>query len=84
MRRYLGPGVDGEGIHWSLIRALSLSVARTMIVPFQDVLGLDGRHRMNTPGLAEGCWRWRFDWPMVGPEPAARLAEIVRAHGRAP
>ncbi|MCI4441411.1 4-alpha-glucanotransferase [Tibeticola sp.] len=84
VRRYLGPGVDGEGIHWSLIRALSLSVARTMIVPFQDVLGLDGRHRMNTPGLAEGCWRWRFDWPMVGPEPAARLAEIVRAHGRAP
>lgn len=82
VRRYLGPAVD-EGIHWAMIRAVSQSVARTVIVPFQDVLGLDGRHRMNTPGQAEGCWRWRFDWDQVGPEPAARLAEIARAHGRA-
>ena len=48
----------------------------------QDVLGLDGAHRMNTPGVALGCWQWRFDWRQVPPEPAQRMAALTRAHGR--
>jgi len=66
-----------------MIRALSQSVANTVVVPFQDVLGLGGAHRMNVPGRAEACWEWRFDWPQVG-DAAAGLATIVRAHGRSP
>ena len=66
-----------------MIRAASSSPARVAIVPFQDVLGLDGTHRMNTPGITE-CWTWRFTWDYVGPEPAARLASLSAAHGRAP
>ncbi len=80
-RRYLGPQADAE-IHWAMIHALSQSVARTVVYPFQDVLGLDGAHRMNVPGCAEGCWEWRFEWSAVGDTPAARLAAISRAHGR--
>ena len=81
-RQYLGPMADQE-INWALIHALSQSVAHTLVIPFQDVLGLDGRHRMNTPGQPEGCWTWRFAWSDVGDEPARRLASMVRAHGRA-
>jgi 4-alpha-glucanotransferase len=80
---YLGPHIDAEP-HWALMRAASQTVARTVIFPFQDVLGLDARHRMNTPGLAEGCWEWRFDWPQVGHLPAERLRAMTVAHGRGP
>ena len=55
-----------------------------VVVPFQDVLGLDTRHRMNTPGMATGCWEWRFEWRQVNHEPALRLAAMTRAHGRWP
>ena len=80
-RAYLGHCIDTEP-HWTLINALSMSVANTLVVPFQDVLGLDTRHRMNTPGLATGCWEWRFQWNQVNHEPAERLAAMTRAHGR--
>ena len=80
-RHYLGAGMDSAP-HWTLMRALSQSVARTVVFPFQDVLGLDGSHRMNTPGLAQGCWAWRFDWSDVGHGPANDLCAMTQAHGR--
>ncbi len=73
---------EGE-LHWKMIRAVSASAARLAVYQMQDVLGLDGAHRMNTPSQ-EGCWSWRFDWSEVGAGPAARLARISAAHGRAP
>ncbi|HWP11470.1 MAG TPA: 4-alpha-glucanotransferase [Ramlibacter sp.] len=82
VRRYLGPDADAA-IHWSMMRALSQSVANTVIYPFQDVLGLDGTHRMNVPGLSGACWEWRFEWHQVGDAPAAQLAAMTQAHGRA-
>jgi 4-alpha-glucanotransferase len=81
VRSYLGPQADTD-IHWAMIQSLSQSVARSVIFPLQDVLGLDGAHRMNTPGVALGCWQWRFEWKQVGAEPSRRLAELARAHGR--
>ncbi|MBA4262102.1 MAG: 4-alpha-glucanotransferase [Comamonadaceae bacterium] len=78
---YFGHGIETEP-HWTLINALSMSVANTLVVPFQDVLGLDTRHRMNTPGLATGCWEWRFNWSQVNHEPAERLLAMTQAHGR--
>jgi 4-alpha-glucanotransferase len=78
---YLGAGLD-SGIHWAMMQAVSQSVANMVIFPFQDVLGLDETHRMNTPGLAHGCWEWRFEWDDVGDAPAQRLAAMTRAHGR--
>ena len=83
VRRYLGPQADTE-IHWAMIRALSQSVANTVVYPFQDLLGLDSAHRMNVPGRAQACWEWRFEWRQVGDAPAARLAAMTQAHGRSP
>jgi 4-alpha-glucanotransferase len=81
VRSYLGPQADRE-IHWAMIRALSQSVAHTVIYPFQDVLGLDGAHRMNVPGRGQACWEWRFEWHQVGAAPAVELSAISKAHGR--
>jgi 4-alpha-glucanotransferase len=80
-RAYLGPMADTE-IHWAMAQSLSQSVANTVIFALQDVLGLDGAHRMNTPGLSQGCWQWRFGWQQVGPNAANRLRELTHAHGR--
>ena len=75
---------DGYDAHWAMLRAASLSVAKLSLCQFQDVLGLDATHRMNTPGVAEGCWEWRFDWQQVGHLPAERLRDMTQAHGRGP
>lgn len=53
-------GGASKSIHLDLVRAVMTSVANTAIFPVQDLLGLDNRARMNTPGTAEGNWRWRL------------------------
>jgi 4-alpha-glucanotransferase len=75
---------DAADVHWAMIRAAFNSVANTAIVPLQDVLGLDGAHRMNTPGTPSGNWRWRFDWDLVGAAPTRVLGLLSAASGRAP
>ncbi len=76
-----GPDVD-ENIHWTLIRAAMASVADTAITQLQDVLGLDGSHRMNLPGVGSGYWEWRFSWDEVLPEHAQKLAQMGRLYRR--
>jgi 4-alpha-glucanotransferase len=76
-------GCDRAGAPWAMLRAASASVADLALFPLQDVLGLDGTHRMNTPGQT-GCWEWRFTWPMVPHDAAARLADVSALFGRAP
>ena len=71
-------------VHWRMIQAASNSIANMAVFPLQDVLGLDGSHRMNLPGSTEGNWNWRFDWPMLGEEAAQILAAITAASGRGP
>jgi 4-alpha-glucanotransferase len=78
--RYLG--TDGREFHWDLIRAALASVAETVIVPAQDLLGLDGRARMNTPGTPAGNWSWRLSPGQLTPEHGARLANMTAVYWR--
>lgn len=48
MRKYLSIGEEDD-ISWALIQAALSSVARTTIVPMQDILRLGGSARMNIP-----------------------------------
>ena len=77
----VGTGAD---MHWRLIEAVLRSAAGWAIVPLQDVLGLGGQARMNTPGVAEGNWAWRLRDGELTPGLARRLADLVRRTGRAP
>ena len=81
VRAYLGSEVDRQ-VNWALIRAACMSVSNTALIPMQDLLGLGGDTRMNLPGSAVGNWAWRFDWPMLEPTIAPRLAAISAATGR--
>lgn len=79
-RRVLG--TNGIDFHWALITALFESVADTVIVPLQDVLGLDSTARMNTPGIEAGNWRWRFDWAAIDDVTVARMRTLALRTGR--
>ena len=74
----------GREMHWRLIETVLQSGAGWAIVPLQDVLGLGGQARMNTPGVAEGNWAWRFHEGDLTPQLAQRLADLVRNTRRAP
>jgi 4-alpha-glucanotransferase len=75
-------GKPREIMPWPLIRAALASRANLAMLPFQDILGLDGTHRMNTPGTTEGNWDWRFEWDMIKPEIDKRLLHRVKMYGR--
>jgi 4-alpha-glucanotransferase len=53
-------------------------------VPWQDFLGLDGKHRMNTPGTTKGNWAWRFSWDQVALDTASHIRELVSTYDRLP
>lgn len=78
--QYLGS--DGREIHWGLIRLALMSVADTVIIPAQDLLGLDSRARMNLPGTIGGNWRWRLTDGALTSEIATRLLRLTETYGR--
>ncbi len=81
MHAYLGD--TREPMPWLLIRTALSSVSELAVIPFQDVLSLDGGHRMNTPGTIDGNWRWQFSWDMVPDGIAAKLNALNDLYGRA-
>jgi 4-alpha-glucanotransferase len=80
--RYLGH--DGSAIAREMVRAAWASVAVLAVAPAQDLLDLGSEARMNTPGRADGNWRWRL--PAGGLCPAAidHLAELTSLYQRGP
>ncbi|NOQ94155.1 MAG: 4-alpha-glucanotransferase [Methylophaga sp.] len=75
-------GGSQETIPWLLIRASLASVSQLSVLPMQDILALDGEHRMNVPGTTEGNWSWKFDWNMVDETCSIRLKNLNELYGR--
>jgi 4-alpha-glucanotransferase len=80
IHEYLGH--PAEAMPWTLIRSAFASVAVLAVVPMQDVLALGSEHRMNTPGVTEGNWGWRFDATQIDPGLAQRLRLMIESYGR--
>lgn len=79
-RDYLG--LTGTEDNWTMMRTLWASVADLTVVQAQDLLGLDGSARMNTPSTVGGNWRWRARPGSFTPELAARLRRYMAVYGR--
>ena len=75
-------GCPTEPMPWPLIRAALASRAYLAILPMQDLLALDGDHRMNVPGTAEGNWTWRFSWDLIPTDLSDRVRRMVGIYGR--
>ncbi len=79
---YTGHRVTGKNIHAELIRLAMCSVAGTVIIPMQDILGLGERARMNQPAVARGNWEWRLAEEQLSPLLIQKLSEMTRIYGR--
>jgi 4-alpha-glucanotransferase len=77
-------GNSREPMPWPMIRAALASRARLAMLPMQDILALDGEHRMNLPGTIEGNWTWRFSWDQVDDDLAPCLRHLNDLYGRLP
>ena len=69
-------------MNWVFIQTIMASVADTVLVPMQDVLGLGTEARMNLPGRADGNWRWRMRPGSLRAEDAARLRGLAQMYDR--
>lgn len=54
------PNMPQDLIDLSLLTASNL-----VVIPMQDILGLDGAHRTNVPGTITGNWVWQFNWTQL-------------------
>ena len=81
VRRYVG-FISPWGIHWDLIRLAIGSIANQVIIPLQDILGLDGYARMNYPSSPEGNWAWRYWEGALTEELSDRLKTMTQTFGR--
>ena len=66
----------------AFMQAALKSPAETVILPMQDVLGLDGSARMNLPGTTSDNWRWRMKPGAASAETAAWLKAMNLMYGR--
>ncbi|MCB4756210.1 MAG: 4-alpha-glucanotransferase [Elusimicrobia bacterium] len=74
----------GREVHWDLIRLAMMSVADTLIIPTQDILGLGSEARMNRPGTVEGNWEWRMHRSALTTSVTKRLHDMTRIYCRLP
>lgn len=76
-------GGDGTDIHWRMIELALQSGSDLAIIALQDVLGLDGAGRMNTPGTITENWHWRYRQNDIRQADLDRLAQLTQQYGRA-
>jgi 4-alpha-glucanotransferase len=60
MHQYLGKHFNENEVHKELGRLAYSSVGKIVILPMQDVLGLDESSSMNKPSSGENNWNWRL------------------------
>ncbi|MCC7052178.1 MAG: 4-alpha-glucanotransferase [Gemmatimonadaceae bacterium] len=75
-------GTDGSEMNWTLIRVGLASVANTVLIPLQDIIGTGSETRMNTPGRSSGNWAFRFSWDQLTPAMTTRLRTMVDIYDR--
>jgi 4-alpha-glucanotransferase len=76
---YAGPDLRPN---WAMIRLAMGSVADLAVVPHQDLVGADGRFRMNRPGVGEGNWTYRISEEDLSHAVRSQLKEMIHVFGR--
>jgi len=79
---YIGHKAPIGQMHWELIRLAMSSVANTVIIPMQDVLGLGWEARMNRPATIKGNWRWRLEPGQITSSIKQKLAKMAEIYAR--
>ncbi len=74
----------GESGHWGMMRGALATVADTVILAAQDLLGLGSEARMNEPSTLGKNWKWRALPGAFTPELAQRLRKETALYCRLP
>jgi 4-alpha-glucanotransferase len=70
-------GSTAETFAWDLVEAVMASVANTVIIPVQDLLGLGTEARMNEPGTTLDNWTWRLRPGQLDTDIVERMARLT-------
>ncbi|MCL1831778.1 MAG: 4-alpha-glucanotransferase [Oscillospiraceae bacterium] len=72
-----------EKIHMACIRSLYASSAGLVVIPMQDIIGLDDKARMNIPGkVLPSNWVWRMQRGEFKPSMAKQLRRLATTYFR--
>ncbi len=71
------------GFVFGVIRGGMASVADLFITQMQDYLELGEGARINTPGIAEGNWKWRMKEGAATDKLAEKIKSMAKLYGRA-
>ena len=71
-----------EGYNWGMMRGAWASVGDLAIVPMQDIIGIGGEGRMNTPSTLGGNWEWRATADQITGKLAKQLLKYMQMYGR--
>ncbi len=82
MEEYFKHQLTVTEIQWQFIETALASVANTVIIPVQDLLGLDEAHRMNRPFINEGNWLWQLKADQLKAVPVEHLINMVYKYRR--
>jgi len=82
LQRYLGRPVTADSVCDDFLKMAMGSASDLCVIPFQDLLGLDGRARMNNPGASVGNWTWRAPSDALSKASVRKLADLTLSAGR--
>ena len=82
LEMYLNKSISEENVSSELARSVFSSVAKTAILPIQDILNLDETAKMNLPGSNENNWAWRLLPGQITEDAAEFLTSITLLYNR--
>lgn len=82
LENIIGANVCANTVSEKMMVLAMSSVADTVILPMQDVLGLGSETRMNCPGTTENNWEWRLLTGQWSKKIMARLSDLTKTYGR--
>ncbi len=82
LAQYAGREVSENTVNEVMADMAYASVAKTVILPMQDVLGLNETARMNKPSSTKSNWSWRLMPGAITPETEERVKTLTQKFHR--
>ncbi len=77
-----GKRITSRNIHIEMIRIAFATMARIVIIPMQDWLGLGEEARMNFPATTNNNWQWKIVRRTLSASLVRRILKITRTYNR--
>jgi 4-alpha-glucanotransferase len=80
--KYVGYPLDEDNWYVAAARLIYASIAKTVVLPVQDILNLDEKAKMNSPGTNDNNWSWRMLPGLITNETEELLRELTMLFNR--